>query len=81
MIIRRDRYFARLYPKGPKNCKDELAVGWSKGETPMFLTYTGNPVKRVNLAEFSNICGMKVVAGDLRKLYTTEIAHNPNQVT
>ena len=34
----------------------------------------------VNLEDFSEICGVNVTPGDLRRLFTTEIAHSHNKV-
>ena len=57
-----------------------MGPSWFKGKTQLFLTKFGTPTSRVNLAEFSEICGVSVVAGDLRKLFTTELKHHENQV-
>ena len=75
----RDRYLVRKYHRGPKKGGD-LPPDWHKGETGIFVTHCATPVQKVNLEEFSELCEMHIVAGDLRRLYTTELAHNPNPV-
>ena len=50
-------------PKGPRNRKKDLPSDWFKGKSRVFLTSAGTPVGRVQLQEFSAICGVKVVPG------------------
>ena len=76
----RDQYFSIKFPNGPKNRKVDLSTTWFQGNTPFFLTRGGGPVRNVNLSHFSKLCGFGVKAGDLRKIYTTELAHHSKQV-
>lgn len=78
-MLVRDRFFSHKQPTVPRNKKADLDNNWFQGSTVFFLTTSGTPVKRVNLEDFSQICGVSVTAGDLRKLFTTEIKHHKSQ--
>ena len=67
------------YPLGPRNRKSDLEPNWYQNVS-IFLTSVGTPVQRVNLEDFSLICGVAVVPGDMRKKFTTELANHSNQV-
>ena len=68
------------YPDGPKNSKAKPNENWYKGEAALFLTCTGMSVKRVILDDFSKQIGIHVVAGDMRKLFTTDLGNNSKKV-
>ena len=80
IYILSDRYCALKYPARPKNRKADLEPDWCTKERSLFITHTCGPVKKVDLREFSELCGIHVKAGDLRKIFCTELAHHKKQV-
>ena len=80
-MYRRDDWVEANFPLGPSKRKADLESGWYRGSTPLFLNSQGSPCNVVNLDHFSSIVGLKVVAGDLRKIFSTEIAQNKSQAS
>ena len=76
----RDRFLSLKFPNGPRNSLSTMEAEWFKKKTTIFLTSAGTPVNRVNLEDFSLLAGIQVVPGDLRKKFTTELAHHRKQV-
>ena len=75
IYILSDRYCALKYPAGLKNGKADLEPDWAIKERSLFITHTCGPVKKVDLREFSELSGILVKAGDLRKIFCTELGN------
>ena len=71
----------RKNPNGPRLKKGKpVPADWPRGETCIFKNRYGNPVKSVDLSHFSKLARIKTMAGHLRKIFTTELARNKDQV-
>ena len=70
-----------VLPNGPRNRKKDLGVDWHKGDWPVWINSSGNPVGKADLSLFSEIVGCKITAGDMRKHYCDALYYNPNQVS
>ena len=69
-----------MLPNGPRNRKKDLGEEWFKDDTPVWINSRGNPVGRVDLSLFSEMCGTHVIAGDMRKFFSDVLFYNPNKV-
>ena len=46
----------------------------------IFLNKFGNPIQNVDMTYFSELFGLKITAGNLRTIYTTELGRHKDQV-
>ena len=76
-----ERYQLKKNPTGPRTKAGKgVPVDWPRGETCIFKNRYGNPIQTVDLTHFSQLAGIKTTAGHLRKIFTTELARNKDQV-